>query len=141
MSEKDNKASKKSAIDYLKDELKERANENADFQASLQAKEKQLAAAREKAKNKNVLRKIKVVDSAISKKCIRKKQIAHHDFDQMMSGKEQSVSFSELIFGIKETIKVICRISDRITNAEYNWACLDLDELKAKYKKEIVKLL
>lgn len=82
MSEKDNKASKKSAIDYLKDELKERANENADFQASLQAKEKQLAAAREKAKNKNVLRKIKVVDSAISKKEIARDTQVLQDFKQ-----------------------------------------------------------
>ena len=82
MSEKDNKASKKSAIDYLKEELKERANENADFQASLQAKEKQLAAAREKAKNKNVLRKIKVVDSAISKKEIARDTQALQDFKQ-----------------------------------------------------------
>ena len=58
----------KSAIDYLKEELKERAEENKDFQASLKAERKRLAAARAAAKERNIFRKIKIVDDAISKK-------------------------------------------------------------------------
>ena len=64
----DGEKAEKSAFGYIKDELKTRAAENAELEAAVHAEKKRLAAARAKAKNKNVLRKIKLVDDAISQK-------------------------------------------------------------------------
>lgn len=72
----------KRALDYLKEELKERAAENEEFQASLLAERERLAAARAAAKEKNILRKIKVVDNAISKKEISRDEQAFQEFKQ-----------------------------------------------------------
>ena len=72
----------KSAVDYLKEELRERAAENEKFQANIQAERQRLAAARAAAKEKNLLRKIKVVDNAVSKKEITRDEQMLQEFKQ-----------------------------------------------------------
>lgn len=67
---------KKSAFDYLKEELQERSAEKKDFKDALKREEERLAQAREKAKNSNVLRKIKLVDNAYSRKEIARDEQA-----------------------------------------------------------------
>ncbi len=83
---------------------------------------------------------INALNSTVSR-YIRNKQVAHHDFDQMISGEEQIVSFSSVITGISETVNVVCRISDRVTKAEYSGIVHDYDILKASYKTAIKELI
>ena len=70
----------KSAIDYIKQELKERAAENAELQASLKSEQERLAHARAEAKNRNLFRKIKVVDNVISKKEVERDEQVLREF-------------------------------------------------------------
>ena len=72
----------KGALDYLKEELKERASENEALKESIQAEKQRLADAREQARNRNVFRKIKVVDNAISKKEVERDAQALQEFRQ-----------------------------------------------------------
>lgn len=66
--EGDLKESEKSALDYLRDEIKERSAENKASRATIDAEIKRLAEARANAKESSALRKIKIVDNAVSKK-------------------------------------------------------------------------
>ena len=70
----------KSAFDYLKEEIRERSSEKQDLKEAIKKEELRLAAAREEARNKNVLRKIKVVDNAYSKKEIERDEQALIDY-------------------------------------------------------------
>lgn len=74
-------------------------------------------------------------------KYIRNKQIAHHDFEQIVNGKIQEVSFNSIIVNVNATIDVISEISRRITIADFSWAFFDYEQLKAKYKSSIISLI
>ena len=63
---------KKSAITDFRNELRERALEDKEYNDAIQSEKERLAEAREKARNRNVFRKIKLVDNAISKKEIER---------------------------------------------------------------------
>lgn len=63
---------KKSAISDFRNELRERAEEDKEYNEAVKSEKKRLAAEREKARNGNVFRKIKLVDNAMSKKEIER---------------------------------------------------------------------
>lgn len=69
---KSSQKEKKSAISDLRNELRERAEEDKEYNEAVKSEKKRLAAAREKARNGNVFRKIKLVDNAMSKKEIER---------------------------------------------------------------------
>ena len=78
-----NESPTKKALRSLRDELRERTAEDKAFDKAISEEKKRLAAAREEAKRKNILRKIKIVDNKISKGELERDELALKKFREI----------------------------------------------------------